>query len=557
MLRTLTVRDFVIVDTLELDFTSGFSAMTGETGAGKSILIDALQLVLGGRGDATMVRETARKAEVTAEFELNPTAAAWLTLNDIDSEDGTVLLRRSIDATSGRSRCYINGTSVTANQMRTLGALLVDIHGQHAHQLLMKADEQRILLDRHAGLEEQVAELGGKFRAWLQLQKKVEEAQTNAEHMQEERERLAWQVEALEKIQPQAGEWEQINQDYDRLSHAASLLEGAGTAVDELSESDRPILSRLSSLTQTLSSLAEIDKGLEPVVEMMESSCVQLQEVVYSLRDYLTHTELDPSQLQVVEKRMETLHAASRQFRIPPESLPEELETRRKRLQQFEEDNNLDALKEQAAQSEQGYRKLADQVSASRKAVAEKLSDAVTAIMQDLHMAGGRFAVSVQTAEPHAYGTDHVEFMVAGHEGAALRPLAKVASGGELARISLAISVIASKATATPTLIFDEVDTGVGGAVAEIVGQLLKRLGSAHQVLCVTHLPQVASQADQHYQVSKQHVDAISHPVSRINRLADEERVIEIARMLGGVELTDTALDHAREMLGHQVFTLT
>lgn len=557
MLRTLTVRDFVIVDTLELDFTAGFSAMTGETGAGKSILIDALQLALGGRGDASMVRENAKKADITAEFELNQTAIDWLVLNDIDSEDSTVLLRRTIDAASGRSRCYINGITVTAAQMRMLGALLVDIHGQHAHQLLMKADEQRILLDRHAGLEEQVAELSEKFKAWQQLEKKIAEAQANAERMQEERERLAWQVDGLEKVQPKVGEWEQVNEDYDRLSHAASLLEGAGSAVDELSESDRPILSRLNSINQTLSGLASIDKGLEPIVEMMESSRIQLQEVVYSLRDYLTHTELDPSQLQVVEKRMETLHAAARQFRIPPESLPDELEKRRNRLAQFEQDNNLDALKEQTAQAEQVYRELAVQISEKRKAVAQDLGDAVTAIMQDLHMTGGQFAVAVQDIEPHAYGIDHVEFMVAGHAGTTLRPLAKVASGGELARISLAISVIASKATATPTLIFDEVDTGVGGAVAEVVGQLLKRLGAAHQVLCVTHLPQVASQAGQHYQVSKQNVDAISHPVSRINRLTDEERVTEIARMLGGVELTDTALDHAREMLGHQVFTLT
>ncbi len=557
MLRTLTVRDFVIVDTLELDFTAGFSAMTGETGAGKSILIDALQLALGGRGDASMVRENAKKADITAEFELNQTATDWLALNDIDNEDSTVLLRRTIDAASGRSRCYINGITVTATQMRTLGALLVDIHGQHAHQLLMKVDEQRILLDRHAGLEEQVDELGEKFRAWQQLEKKIAEAQANAERMQEERERLAWQVDGLEKIQPKVGEWEQVNQDYDRLFHAASLLEGAGAAVDELSESDHPILSRLNSITQTLTGLAAIDKGLEPVVEMMESSRIQLQEVVYSLRDYLSRTELDPAQLQTVEKRMEALHSVARQFRIPPESLPEELEKRRERLAQFEQDNNLDLLKEQAAEAEKIYRNLADRISAKRKAVAQSLSKEVTAIMQDLHMTGGQFAAEIQTAEPHAHGVDHVEFMVAGHAGTTLRPLAKVASGGELARISLAISVIASKATATPTLIFDEVDSGVGGAVAEVVGQLLKRLGTAHQVLCVTHLPQVASQAGQHFQVSKQTVETISHPVSRINRLSDEERVTEIARMLGGVELTETALDHAREMLGQQVFTLT
>ncbi len=557
MLQALTVRDFVIVDTLALDFTSGFSVMTGETGAGKSILIDALQLALGGRGDAAMVREGAKRADIIAEFSLNGLAAAWLSLNDIDNEEGTVLLRRTVDAASGRSRCFVNGVSVTAVQLRALGALLVDIHGQHAHQLLMKAGEQRMLLDRHAGIAQEVTELGRRFREWRQLEQKISEARENAERLQEERDRLEWQVRELERVQPQAGEWEQVNQDYDRLSHAASLLEGVGGTVDELSETDRPIVSRLGSMVQTMTGLAGIDKKLEPVVDLMETARIQLQEAVYTLRDYLAHTDLDPAQLQAVGQRMEVLHAIARQFRIPPETLPEELEKRRSRLAQFEQDNNLDALEEQALQAESAYRTLAEQVSRKRRQAGRALGEAVTAIMQELHMTGGRFEVGIHEGEPNAYGTDGIEFLVSGHAGATLRPLSKVASGGELARISLALSVIASDATETPTLVFDEVDSGVGGGVAEVVGRLLKRLGNDHQVLCVTHLPQVASQAEQHFQVSKQAVADIAHPVSRITHLSEEGRVTEIARMLGGTELTETALDHAREMLGQPVFRLT
>ncbi len=557
MLRALTVRDFVIVDTLDLDFTSGFSVMTGETGAGKSILIDALQLVLGGRGDATVVREGAKRADITAEFSLNETAAAWLSLNDIDGEDGIALLRRTIDAISGRSRFFVNGAVVTAMQVRALGALLVDIHGQHAHQLLMKTGEQRMLLDRHAGIEQAVTELAEKFRQWQSLEQKIAEAEANTERVQEARERLAWQVSELEKVRPQAGEWEQVNQDYDRLSHAASLLEGVGNTVNELSEADRPIVSRLNSMVQSMTGLAGIDKGLEPVVALLESSRIQLQEVVYTLRDYLAHTDLDPEQLQTVGKRMESLHALARQFRVPPETLPEEWEKRRIQLAQFEQDNNLESLKKQASEAAAAYQILAGQVSDKRRQAGKALGDAVTAIMQELHMTGGRFDVGIHDGAPSSHGVDTVEFLVAGHAGAALRPLAKVASGGELARISLAISVIASNATATPTLVFDEVDSGVGGGVAEVVGRLLKRLGADHQVLCVTHLPQVASQAEQHFQVSKQTVTDISHPVSRITRLSGEERVTEIARMLGGTGLTETALDHAREMLGQPLFRLT
>ncbi len=548
MLRTLSVRDFVIVDSVELDFESGFSVLTGETGAGKSILIDALALVLGGRADAGMIREGAEKADIRAEFNAAGGVADWLKTNEIDCEDDAVLVRRTIDR-SGRSRGFVNGVQVTVSQMRDLAAMLVDIHGQHAHQLLLRQDEQRKLLDRHAGLEADVAELALRFDAWQALRKRIDHAKADSAKWQAEKEQLEWQVGELEKVAPKPGEWEQVNSDYDRLSHAASLIEGSGEALSELSESDMPMLSRLNAVKQRLSRLADIDAKLAPVVELLESAGIQLQEAAYSLRDYLSRTDLDPELLQTVEKRLEMLHSAARQFRVRPEQLPDELENRRELLARCEQASNLAALEEQERRARERYDLLAGEISIKRRRAADDLGRAVTAIMEDLHMSGGRFAVEIRSCPAHAYGTDQVEFMVAGHAGTGLRPLAKVASGGELARIALAISVIASRATATPTLIFDEVDSGVGGAVAEVVGRLLKRLGAEHQVLCVTHLPQVASQANQHFQVSKVVADHVAHPVSRIVLLDDAGRVDEIARMLGGVEITDATLNHAREML--------
>lgn len=548
MLRALTVHDFVIVDSMELDFSSGFSALTGETGAGKSILIDALQLTLGGRGDSSVVREGANKADIGAEFSANDAVTKWLKANEIDTGDDSVLIRRTIDS-SGRSRGFINGVPVTTSQMRELASVLVDIHGQHAHQLLLRQDEQRMLLDRHAGLQAELEELAFRYRDWQALSRQIAEVENDSKKILAEKERLEWQVNELEKLDPKEGEWEQVNSDYDRLSHAASLIEGAGQAVSEIVESDRPVLSRLHALEQNLSRLTAYDQKLIPVIELLESAKIQLQEVSYALKDYLSRANLDPGLLNAVEKRMEALHSASRQFKVQPESLRDELNEKKAALQKLGELFDIDSLRKQEAEAQKRYFELAETVSRKRHDASKELGDMMTSIMEDLHMSGGRFSIEVSSGLPHAYGIDQVEFLVAGHAGTSMRPLAKVASGGELARISLAISVIASKATATPTLIFDEVDSGVGGAVAEVVGVLLKRLGKDHQVLCVTHLPQVASQANRHFQVSKVSVDQVAHPVSRIVELDDDERVVEIARMLGGVEITEATLNHAREML--------
>lgn len=546
MLHALSVRDFVIVDSLSLEFGEGFSAMTGETGAGKSILIDALELALGARSDPGVIRQGAAKAEISAEFAMNDAARRWLDANGMETEDDAVLLRRVIDV-SGRSRGFINGTPATAGQLRGLGECLVDIHGQHAHQSLLRTEGQRLLLDRHAGLQGELAEVAKCYRAWQALLARSREAADHAEMRREERERLLWQVEELDRLNPLPDEWEEISSDHSRLSNAASLLEGAQAALAEIAESDMPVLSRLNGMQQKLSKLAELDARLEPVAALLDSARIQLQEAAYMLSDYLSRADLDPARLAEVEARVEALYSAARKYHVAPEELPDRRDELRGRLDALSEEEDVAALQEKAAAAEAAYREAARDLGEKRAAAAEAMGQAVTAMMESLSMAGGSFAVRLNAVEPGLHGLEQVEFMVAGHAGTPLRPLAKVASGGELARIALAISVIASSATESPTLIFDEVDSGIGGGVAEVVGRLLRKLGGRHQVLCVTHLPQVASQAAAHFQVSKTISDGA--PVSRIVKLEDKARVEEIARMLGGVEITETTRRHAREML--------
>jgi DNA repair protein RecN (Recombination protein N) len=552
MLRTLTIRDFVIVDTIELEFSNGFSVFTGETGAGKSILIDALQLALGGRGDASMVREGAAKADISADFALTPAAARWLEQNEFEREEGGALLRRVID-NAGRSKAYINGSAATAGQLRELGELLVDIHGQHAHQSLLKQDAQRALLDNQVAVRDaaavlQVQEVASTYKAWRALARQREEFETNAKNVLLERERLEWQVGELDKLAVKPGEWVEISNEHSRLSHAASLLEGAQEALNAISESEQPILSQLSSMNQKLTKLADVDAGLQNVLDCMEPARIQLQEAVYALNDYIDKVELDPERLAQVDARMDAIHSTARKFRVTPEELPDEHATLKAKLRQLADASDVEGLRRQEEKARSAYMDAARKLSATRNAAAQRLSSQVSEAMQELSMSGGRFVVALNPCEPAVYGLEQVEFLVAGHAGVAARPLAKVASGGELARISLAISVITANATTVPTLIFDEVDTGIGGGVAEVVGRLLKRLGQSRQVLCVTHLPQVASQANQHFQVAKGTTDA-GKTVSHIDVLDTKARVEEVARMLGGIEITETTRKHARELL--------
>jgi DNA repair protein RecN (Recombination protein N) len=552
MLRTLTIRDFVIVDTIELEFSNGFTVFTGETGAGKSILIDALQLALGGRGDASMVREGAARADISADFALTQAASSWLEQNEFAIEEGGALLRRVID-NAGRSKAYINGIAATAGQLRELGELLVDIHGQHAHQSLLKQDAQRALLDNQIAVRNpestaQVQAVATSYKAWRALARQREEFETNAKNVLLERERLEWQVGELDKLAVKPGEWTEITNEHSRLSHAASLLEGAQEALNAISEAEQPILSQLSSLNQKLTKLVDVDAGLQNVLDCMEPARIQLQEAVYALNDYIDKVELDPERLAQVDARMDAIHSTARKFRVTPEELPDEHATLKAKLQQLADASDVEGLRRQEEKAKGIYMEAAAKLSATRQEAAKRLSEQVSEAMQELSMSGGRFVVSLNPCEPAVYGLEQVEFLVAGHAGVAPRPLAKVASGGELARISLAISVITSHATTVPTLIFDEVDTGIGGGVAEVVGRLLKRLGHSRQVLCVTHLPQVASQANQHFQVAKG-TTGEGKTVSRIDVLDKKERVEEVARMLGGIEITETTRKHARELL--------
>ena len=553
MLHTLSIRDFVIVDTIELEFSAGFSVLTGETGAGKSILIDALTLALGGRGDASVVREGAAKADITADFSVSEVAQAWLAANEFANDDGGALLRRVID-NAGRSKAYINGIPATAAQLRELGDMLVDIHGQHAHQSLLKSEAQRALLDgqataREAGAEQDARQVAALHKRWRALVRQREEFETNAANVLYERERLEWQVGELEKLAAKPGEWTEITNEHSRLSHAASLLEGAQEALSLISESeDHPIVSQLSGLNQKLGKLVSVDAELQPIVDLIESSRIQLQESVYALNNYLDRVELDPERLHQLDARMEAMHSTARKFRVTPEELPEEHAKLSEKLQHLADASDIEGLLRQEAKIEAEYRAVAERLSATRRAAALELGHAVTRAMQELSMTGGSFEIALNPCEPAAHGREQVEFLVAGHAGTAPRSLAKVASGGELARIALAISVITSHATTTPTLIFDEVDSGIGGAVAEVVGRLLKRLGQGRQVLCVTHLPQVASQANQHFQVAKSTLDN-GKTASRIDMLDAKARVEEVARMLGGLEITATTRKHARELL--------
>ncbi|GAB3457554.1 DNA repair protein RecN [Massilia terrae] len=552
MLRTLTIRDFVIVDAIELEFFSGFSVFTGETGAGKSILIDALQLALGGRGEASMVREGAPKADITADFALTPEAAEWLAHNEFAVEEGGALLRRVID-NAGRSKAFINGVAATAAQLRELGEMLVDIHGQHAHQSLLKLEAQRALLDNQIAVREPSARadmqaVSAAYKTWRALSRQLEEFETNSRNVLLERERLEWQVGELDKLAPKPGEWLEISNEHSRLSHAASLLEGAQEALSAISESDHPILSQLAALNQKLGKLVDVDAGLRAVLDCMEPARIQLQEAVYALNDYIDKVELDPARLREVDARMEALHSSARKFRVQPEELPGEHAQLAAKLRQLADASDIDGLRQQEQKAKEVYLRAADKLSGLRAEAARALGEQVTIAMQELSMSGGRFEVALNAGEPSAHGLEQVEFLVAGHAGVAPRSLAKVASGGELARISLAISVITSHATVTPTLIFDEVDSGIGGGVAEVVGRLLKRLGQQRQVLCVTHLPQVASQASQHFQVAKGTLDS-GKTVSRIDVLGSRARVEEVARMLGGIEITETTRKHARELL--------
>jgi DNA repair protein RecN (Recombination protein N) len=550
-LRHISLRDFVIVRELDLNLSQGFSVLTGETGAGKSILIDALQMALGERADSGAVREGATRCEVSAEFDCPAQAQAVLEDAGFEVSD-TLLLRRSVD-TQGKSRAWVNGSQATATQLRALGEMLLDIHGQHAWQSLTRPDAVRGLLDAYAGLNTEA--LKSAWHAWRQAQQAVQTARNAQDSLSREQERLAWQIGELDKLAPALDEWEDLNAQHTRLSHAQALIDAGQTAIGSL---DGDESSRLGSATGALGLLsqaiaqlqdqAHVEPEFQSIADVLQSSLAQAEDAAHSLQTYLRKTDLDPDRLKELDQRMSQWLSLARRYKRPPEELAALLASWKQELNALEAASDLEGLEAQEKSAAAAYQTEAKKLSQQRKKAAPKLAQAVTSAMQNLGMQGGRFEVALISLEQAAqHGLEDIQFLVAGHAGSTPRPVGKVASGGELSRIALAIAVTTSELGEAGTLIFDEVDSGVGGAVAETVGRLMKQLGMHRQVLAVTHLPQVASCADHHLLVSK--ASGKEGVSSNVTPIAGEQRVTEIARMLGGEKLSATTLAHAREML--------
>jgi len=548
MLQTLSIRDFVIVDQLSLEFQTGFTVLTGETGAGKSILIDALSLALGARGEGGITRAGCDKAEISAQFDIanEHNLQAWLAENELPYDDNQLLLRRVIYA-DGRSRAFINGLPATIQQLRDVGEFLVDIYSQHAHHSLLKSSYQRQTLDQYAGLTEPAAAVASHFHIWLALNQRRMEMERNAASYQDELAELRDQVRELEQLAPSLEEWEPLQQEHSRLSNGASLLAGGEACRDLLSEGEFAALNQLIAAQHKLQGLSEYDSSLKEAVDALDSAVIQLEEADRFLNRYLQRAELDPERLNEVELRIQALHTAARKYRVRPEELDALLKQKQARMAELG-DAALDGeLARKEVEAKSIYMSAAEALSAARKLAAAKLSEQITIEMQRLALAGGVFSVDLSSQEPAASGLEQVDFLVAGHAGVTPRPLSKVASGGELSRISLAIRVVTAQQGDISTMIFDEVDVGIGGGVAEIVGQLLAQLGQRRQILVITHLPQVAAQGATHWKVSKALV--AGNTLSSIQTLDQAARIEEVARMLGGVEITDTTRQHATEML--------
>jgi DNA repair protein RecN (Recombination protein N) len=550
MLRRLFIRDFVIVDRLELDFASGFGALTGETGAGKSILVDALSLALGERAEVGVVRSNCERAEVSAEFsvELASPLHAWLGDHDFAADDGVCLLRRIVDA-SGRSRAYINGNPATLVQLKDAADLLADIHGQHAHHSLLRPEAQRILLDTHGGLTALAREVAERYRDWHRLTEARRYAERDAVATSRERELVDWQVKELRSLAFDATSWRDTDLEHHRLAHAANLIDGVSEMLALLQDDDVMVIDLLERGTARLGALTDIDASLKETFDLVNGALIQLQEAVHQLVRYRERLDLDPERLAELEQRIDAVVTMARKQRLTPEELPQRLRELETRLGELSLYADPIALGEREEAARAAYREIAARLGEERSRTAAALSAAVTEAMQSLAIPGGRFEIALEPIEEGAaYGLENVEFRVSANAGQPLRSLAKVASGGELSRIGLAIQMIASRAGQAPTLIFDEVDVGIGGRVAEIVGRMLRQLGVERQVLCVTHLPQVAAQADWQWAIGKHEESGIT--TSRVEVLDGAGRIEEIARMLGGERITETTRKHALEMLG-------
>ncbi|MBU3724174.1 MAG: DNA repair protein RecN [Burkholderiaceae bacterium] len=552
MLVSLSVQQFVIVDRLDLDITAGFTVLTGETGAGKSILIDALDLLLGGRADITVVREGASKADLSARFDVadSPDARQWLKEMDChtDEDPDQLLIRRVVDA-SGKSKAWINGQPATLAQLKEIGELLVDIHGQHAHQALLRPQAQRIMLDAHAGLNDQCKVLAEYWRSMQRLEQALADAEQQSQQLAGLRDQLLWKIEEIETLKLINGEWESLSEEQKRLSHAAELLQASQSALSAIDEEDPSILGQVEKLSQRLTALIEKDPRLAPITQTLESAIIGLQETAEALRRYLDRTDLDPDRLTEVEDRVAAIFNVARKLKSRPEALLDLLATAQQELQKATQAADVRALKQQLEKVRADYNDIAISLSSARQRACKELSTSVNHWFSELAMGGMRFeAICERRDNPAAHGLEDVVFTLKNHAQGAAYPINKVASGGELARISLAIAVVTSASNNIPTLIFDEVDSGIGGNVAHTVGKLLRGLGQNRQVLCVTHLPQVAARGHQHLRVLKERArDGL--PISALTMLGPEQRIDEIARMLGDQGTEKTSREHARSLL--------
>ena len=549
MLRALSIRDYVIVERLDLELADGFTALTGETGAGKSILVDALALALGSRADAGVVRAGTAKADVSADFDAAylEDVRQWLAAQELEEADGACIVRRTIDA-SGRSRAFVNGRPATVAQLKELGEMLVDIHGQHDHQLLGKRERQRQLLDAFAGATTLAAEVAQRYAAWRRAADQRQARESAQRTSARERELLSHEIRDLEALAFEAARWHEDQAEHRRLAHAQELIATVSECAEALDESDSAAANVLAHASARLAAAAALDPGLEEVRREAQSAAEQAREAAQQLRRYLQRLEVDPGRLGQLDARIKAVIDSARKYRVEPAELPAALAERRDRLAQLGGEESLEALRAQEAANEKAFRESAAKLSQARREAARKLGAEVTATMQRLAMAGGKLEVALEPLDrTSAGGLEAVELRVAAHAGQPLAPLAKVASGGELSRLSLAVQVLLSGKASVPTLVFDEVDSGIGGGVAEVVGQLLQSLGRHHQVLSVTHLPQVAVHARSQLRVAKR--PGARGTVASVEPLDAAERVDEIARMLGGIKVTETTRRHADEML--------
>lgn len=552
MLSHLSIHQFALVDQLELEVLPGMSVITGETGAGKSILLDALGLALGDRAEADCVRHGAEKAEIGATFSMNERARLWLQQRDIPADDDAIILRRIISS-EGRSRGYINGRPASASDLKEIGQLLIEIHSQHAHQRLLQKETPRQLLDAYGNLQLQASEVSLVWEEWQQHARRLNRLQEESAEVKAQRQLLTYQVEELRQLAPGATELDELESEHKRLANAENMLLNGQYALAACYGDDSGELAATQLTHQAISRLDNIDDQhplLNEARELLQQAQIQLDEAAHSLQRYLDLVDINPHRLQQVESRLSDLYSMARKHQIAPQQLHLYWQEQEAALAELNlSDDDLAGLQQQVQALADEYLQLAHALSEARQAAAARMDSEVEAHFEALALGRARFVTQIERIADKAsrHGIDQIGFVVQTNPGMPAGPLAKVASGGELARISLAIQVVTAAVCETPSLIFDEVDVGIGGGTAERVGRLLRTLGSTGQVLCVTHQPQVAAQAHQHYQVSKISGDAATH--TQLRKLSDKQRSEEIARMLGGVEITRQTLAHAQEML--------